>query len=72
MNLHRDHPASCLCCVYLEFNEESPDYSEYTPGESSSICCKKNIFDTMYSPDGEDMHELQTIGLNCDVFEARD
>jgi hypothetical protein len=70
INKHGDHTASCWCCEHLNFEWATPDYSEYTPGDSAYITCKKKVFPNKYSPDQDDFHSLQIIGQTCSEFEG--
>ena len=35
---------TCLCCEYFYIMPDTPDYSEYTPGEPASLSCEKYHF----------------------------
>lgn len=71
LNIHGDHIASCLCCRNLLIEDSTPEYSEYTPGDSARIECTKDVFPVKWCLDEGDFHSLQIIGQNCLKFEAK-
>lgn len=44
MNMHNDHPASCLCCQNLSVDLGSDDLSDVTPGDDPEITCLVGVF----------------------------
>jgi len=69
INTHQGHVASCLCCIYFELTAQGLPYSDFTPGDSATIECKKRVFDMIYSPEQEDMHKVINLGQTCEEFQ---
>lgn len=70
LNMHGDHVASCLCCTRLTVSQDG-FYSELTPGEGAYIECGAGVFQTIYAPASDDMHQLQIYGRTCPKFNPR-
>ena len=65
MNKHGGHPASCLCCSYLDLDHEGP-WSEWTPDVHVYLSCKKGVFDQ------EGPKVAHDVGPNCQLFRGRE
>jgi len=57
----------CLTCKWWELSPGSPDYSEYTPGESAHFECKKGMFE-FYGFDMPDIPEFLREERYCDGY----
>ena len=67
----------CVNCKYFYFNPGSPDYSEYTPGESMSLECYKGHWNTRglgrFSVNSnEDLRKAMVMSKRCPDFEGID
>jgi len=59
----------CWFCIHFYYNQASPDYSEYTPGDDFSISCGKNHWDfNAYRTSQEEFGKMLSTARTCPDF----
>lgn len=60
----------CYECVFLEYNEAMPRYSELTPGDSAELRCQKGhwYIITEYAPDMSELAKNIRLADTCADF----
>jgi hypothetical protein len=65
-------PRVCLFCKHCCYSEATPDYSEYTPGEPSSLSCEKHRFPSISYVDGDRLRAAIVKAVTCTDWSPMD
>lgn len=72
VNMHKDHIASCLCCIHFSAYDEQSGYSEFTPGSPASISCDRGVEDFDVYDIRDSLQKIHDVARKCEMFQAKD
>lgn len=70
IEMHGDHPRSCLCCASLEIAYEETGYCDSCAGSTGAIRCKAKMFVDIIGT-GASLDSIAHLAQGCAKFKER-